>query len=70
MLTFALLNPLKTSSSHVVSVLNRRLNLTFLETVSVAEFGAGEEATEVSAKSDALTAGLSCRPRFRGAIMG
>jgi hypothetical protein len=71
MYALALLNALKTSFSDVVSVLNRWLNLCFLlaVAVSVAEFGAGEEATDVSVKSDALAPGLSHRPRFCGAIM-
>jgi hypothetical protein len=44
-------NLLKTSSSNVVSVLNRISNLDFLVAGSVADVGTGEDAVEASATS-------------------
>ena len=44
-------NLLKTSSSDVVSVLNRVSNLDFLLAGSVADIGAGEDAIEASTLS-------------------
>ena len=59
---------LKTSSSDVVSVLNRMSNFVFFVAGLVADVCTGEDAVEVSAISwsdDALAAELFRRPRLR-----